>query len=94
MGLELHDLREVLESLGGELEDVAAAARAARLLDPPEGPAELRQLPEVVVCLELERHEAVVGGVSRKLHRSRVAVEVLSLLGRGPRKGGGGGCMP
>lgn len=80
MRLKLHDFREVLQGLGGQLEDVAAAARAARLLDLLEGAAKLGQLTEVVVGLELEGHEAVVGRVSRELHGPRVAVQVLALL--------------
>lgn len=79
MRLELHDFREVLQGLGGQLEDVAAATRAARFLDLLEGAAKLSELAEVIVGLELEGHEAVVGSVSRELHGSRVAVQVLAL---------------
>lgn len=85
MRLKLHDFREVLQSLGGQLEDVAAAAGAARLLDLLEGAAELSQLAEVVVGLELEGHEAVVGGVSRELHGPGVAVQVLALRPPSPQ---------
>lgn len=81
--LDFHDLGEVLERLGGELEDVAAAAGAAGLLDLLEGAAQLLQLSEIVVGLQLKGHEAVVGGVSRELHRPGVAVEVLRLQNNG-----------
>lgn len=80
MRLKFHDFREVLQGLGGQLEDVAAAAGAARLLDLLEGAAKLGQLAEVVVGLELEGHKAVVGGVSGELHGPGVAVQVLALL--------------
>lgn len=79
MRLHFHDLGEVVQRLGGELEDVAAAPRAARLLDLPEGAAELLELSEVVIRLELERHETVVSRVSGELHWARVAVQVLRL---------------
>lgn len=84
--LELHDLREVLQRLGGELEDVAAAAGAARLLDLLEGAAELSELPEVVVRLQLEGHETVVRGGARELYGSGVAVQVLALCVHGRRE--------
>ena len=79
MRLHLHNLSEVLESLGRKLEDVRAAPGAARFLYLLEGAAELLQLAEVVIRLELERHEAVVDRISRELHGTRVTVEVLGL---------------
>lgn len=77
--LELHDLREVLQGLGGQLEDIGAAPGAAGLLDLLQGAAQLGELPKVVVRLQLEGHETVVSGVSRELNRTGVAVQVLLL---------------
>lgn len=79
MRLKFHDLREVLQGLGGQLEDVGAAPGAARFLDLLEGAAQLSELPEVVVRLQLEGHETVVSGVPRELNRTGVAVQVLLL---------------
>lgn len=79
MRLQFHDFREVLQGFRRELEDVAAATRAARLSDLLESTAQLLQLTQIVVCLELQRHEVVVGRGPRKLNRTRVAVQVLRL---------------
>lgn len=77
--LHLHDLSQVLQGLGRELKDVCATSGSAGFLNLFEGIAELSKLSEVIVSLQLERHKAVVGSISRELHRTRVAVQVHRL---------------